>query len=182
MGGVHSGRSRRRKYFSEARFLPQRVEERLGQHDPVLHGSFGGASLELAQGILVLAKAGMDEGEIERIDIATIPPDHFEAAEDPLGIVKRTGGAEDRARIATPDRVPRSRFECSMHQVGGLFGSAEEHVVAGQPERRPRKPGPMVNHELQLLGRLLELAALVLDPTDGELRADTGLKVQPLVR
>ena len=40
----------------------------------------------------------------------------------------------------------------------------------------------MFNYELQLFGRLLELAALVLDPADGELRADTGLKVQPFVR
>ena len=40
----------------------------------------------------------------------------------------------------------------------------------------------MIYYELELFGRFFELPALVLDPADGELGANTGLNVQPLVR
>ena len=40
----------------------------------------------------------------------------------------------------------------------------------------------MIYYEFKLFGRLLIPSALVLDPADGELSADTGVKVQPFIR
>ena len=109
------------QHFSEARFLPQAIEEWLGREDPVLYRSFGGASLELAQHLVVFAKASVDEGEIERIDVSALPSDLLEAAEDRAGILMGPCRAEDGARVAAPDRVPGSRGERPMHEADSLL-------------------------------------------------------------
>ena len=102
-------------------FLPQAVEERLRRHDPVLHGSFCGASLELTQRLIVLPKAHVDEREIERIDVSALPSYLLEAAENRAGILTGACRAEDGARVATPDRVPGSRGERPMHEADSLL-------------------------------------------------------------
>jgi hypothetical protein len=85
------------QYFSEARFLPQAVEERLGREDPVVYRSFGGASLELAQRLILFAETRVDEREIERIDVSALPSYLLEAAENRAGILTGACRAEDGA-------------------------------------------------------------------------------------
>lgn len=109
------------QHFTEARFLPQAIEEWFGRDDPVLHGSFGGASFELIQRLFALAKTRMDKRKIEWIDVTALPPDHLEAVENSTGIVSGSRRTEDGACITTQDRVPGSRFEGSMHQADCLL-------------------------------------------------------------
>jgi hypothetical protein len=63
----------------------------------------------------------VDQREVERIDVASVASDLLEAAEDGTGIIDGPRGAEDGAGIATPDRVPGSRVECSMRKLDCLF-------------------------------------------------------------
>ena len=101
VGGVHSGRSRRRSTSRKRGSCRRPSKNGSGASDPVLHGSFAGASLELAQRLLVFAETRVDEREIEGIDIAALSTDR----------ARSCGGSRGRPQ----ERLPRRRRRRRSH-------------------------------------------------------------------